>query len=68
MKKLLLKLVTAFTILFAQAQIQCQADFSHIQNGQTTVFTDLSTIASVWPNYYVAWDWDFGDGNSSINI
>jgi hypothetical protein len=65
MKKLLLTLVTAFTILFAQAQIQCQADFSHIQNGPTTVFTDLSTIAPVGPNYYVAWDWDFGDGSSS---
>jgi len=46
MKKLLLTLVTAFTILFAQAQIQCQADFSHIQNGPTTQEIDISEVAS----------------------
>ena len=64
MKKLLLTAVTAFTILFAQAQIQCQANFSYTQSGAATVFTDLSTIS--WPtNYFVTWEWDFGDGTIS---
>jgi len=64
MKKLLLTASAALIILFAQAQ--CQADFSYMQNGPTTIFTDLSTINSGWStNYSVTWDWDFGDGNSS---
>ena len=65
MKKLLLTVSAALTFLFAQAQ-QCQADFSYMQNGPTTIFTDLSTINSGWStNYSVTWDWDLGDGNSS---
>ena len=65
MKKLLLTVSAVLIILFAQAQ-QCQADFSYMQNGPTTIFTDLSTISSGWStNYSVTWDWDFGDGNSS---
>ena len=65
MKKLLLISSSALIILFAQAQ-QCQADFSYMQNGPTTIFTDLSTITSGWSsNYSVTWDWDLGDGNSS---
>jgi len=65
MKKLLLTATLALTILFAQAQ-QCQADFSFMQNGPTTIFTDLSTVNSGWStNYSVTWDWDLGDGNSS---
>ena len=66
MKKVLLTTITAFTILFAHAQ-QCQADFSYMQNGATIIFTDLSTINSGWStNYSVSWNWDLGDGNSSI--
>ncbi|MBT4217501.1 MAG: PKD domain-containing protein [Flavobacteriales bacterium] len=62
MKKLLLTASAALTILFAQAQ-QCQADFSYMQNGPTTIFTDLSTVNPSWStNYSVTWDWDFGDG------
>ena len=65
MKKLLLTASAALTILFAQAQ-QCQADFSYMQNGPTTIFTDLSTINSGWStNYSVTWEWDFGDGTIS---
>ena len=65
MKKLLLTASAALIILFVQAQ-QCQADFSYMQNGSTTIFTDLSTINSGWStNYSVTWDWDLGDGNSS---
>ena len=65
MKKLLLTASAVLIILFTQAQ-QCQADFSYMQNGPTTIFTDLSTINSGWStNYSVTWDWDFGDGNSS---
>ena len=65
MKKLLLTATLALTILIAQAQ-QCQADFSFMQNGPTTIFTDLSTVNSGWStNYSVTWDWDLGDGNSS---
>jgi len=65
MKKLLLTTTVFLTILFAQAQ-QCQADFSYMQNGPTTIFTDLSTINPNWStNYSVTWDWDLGDGNSS---
>ena len=59
MKRLLLTIIAALTILFAQAQ-QCQADFSYMQNGPTTVFTDLSTMQST--NYSATWQWDFGDG------
>jgi len=64
MKKLLLTTTAVLTILFSQAQ--CQADFSYMQNGPTTIFTDLSNINSSWStNYSVSWAWDFGDGNSS---
>ena len=64
MKKLLLTAAAALIILFAQAQ--CQSDFSYIDNGPTTIFTDLSTINPSWStNYSVTWDWDLGDGNSS---
>jgi PKD repeat protein len=63
MKKLLLTFTSVLTILFTQAQ--CQADFSYIQNGPTTVFTDLSTIQSGWStNYSVSWLWDFGDNST----
>tara|TARA_B100000959_G_scaffold865_1_gene895 strand:+ start:1184 stop:2263 length:1080 start_codon:yes stop_codon:yes gene_type:complete len=62
MKRLLLTIIAALTILFAQAQ-QCQADFSYMQNGPTTVFTDLSTMQST--NYSATWQWDFGDGTTS---
>ena len=61
MKKLFLTLISVLTILFAQAQ--CQADFSYMQNGPTTIFTDLSTMQST--NYSVTWDWVFGDGSTS---
>ena len=61
MKKLFLTLISVLTILFAQAQ--CQADFSYMQNGPTTIFTDLSTMQST--NYSVSWSWDFGDGSTS---
>ena len=45
---------------------QCQADFSYMQNGPTTVFSDLSTVSPSWStNYSVSWFWDFGDGNTS---
>ena len=44
MKKLILILFTA--IFFTNAQAQCNADFSYMQNGPTTVFTDLSNINS----------------------
>ena len=44
MKKLLLTTTAVLTILFSQAQ--CQADFSYMQNGPTTIFTDLSNINS----------------------
>ena len=63
MKKLLLTAVTAFTILFAQAQMLCQSNFSYTQNGPTTVFTDLSTFPI--SNWSSSWSWDFGDGNTS---
>ena len=67
MKKLLLIAVTAFTILFAQAQVQCQANFSYTQSGTYTGFTDLSTINTFGSslNYSVTWEWDFGDGTIS---
>ena len=66
MKKLFLISIAVFTILFAQAQ-QCQADFSYIQNGPTTIFTDLSTLNQNWStNYSVSWEWDFGDGTISF--
>ena len=64
MKKLLLTVTAILTILFTQAQ--CQADFSYMQNGPTTIFTDLSTINPGWStNYSVSWQWDFGDGTTS---
>tara|TARA_B110000090_G_scaffold106468_1_gene119494 strand:+ start:227 stop:1336 length:1110 start_codon:yes stop_codon:yes gene_type:complete len=64
MKKFLLTTTSVLTILFVQAQIlPCQANFSYMQNGPTTVFTDLSTMQST--NYSVTWQWDFGDGNTS---
>ena len=64
MKKLLLTATATLTILFTQAQ--CQADFSYMQNGPTTIFTDLSTINPGWStNYSVSWQWDFGDGTTS---
>ena len=64
MKRLLLTTTAALTILFAQAQ--CQAYFSYMQNGPTTIFTDLSNINSSWStNYSVTWEWDFGDGTIS---
>jgi len=64
MKKLLLTASVALTILFAKAQ--CQADFSYMQNGPTTIFTDLSFVNQGWStNYSVTLDWDFGDGNAS---
>jgi len=64
MRKLLLIVISVLTILCAQAQ--CQADFSYMQNGPTTIFTDLSTInPSGSTNYSVTWDWDFGDGTTS---
>ena len=65
MKKLLLTASSVLTILFAQAQ-QCQADFIYMQNGPTTIFTDLSTVNASWStNYSVTWEWDFGDGTIS---
>jgi PKD repeat protein len=65
MNKLLLTASAALTILFAQAQ-QCQADFSYMQNGPTTIFTNLSTVNPSWStNYSVTWEWDFGDGTIS---
>ena len=64
MKKLFTTIMASLTILVVQAQ--CQADFSFIQNGTTTIFTDLSTInPSFSTNYSVSWDWDLGDGNFS---
>ena len=47
-------------------QAQCTADFTYVQNGPTTYFTDLSTINPSWStNYSVSYLWDFGDGNTS---
>ena len=64
MKKKILTIIAVLTVLFTNAQ--CQADFSYIQNGSTTIFSDLSFINQGWStNYSVTWDWDFGDGNSS---
>ena len=65
MKKFLLTTASVLTILFAQAQIQCQSNFSYMQNGPTTVFSDLSTITPGWStNYSVSWLWDFGDNSA----
>ena len=65
MKKILLTTLAVLTILFAQAQ-QCQADFIYMQNGPTTIFTDLSFVNQGWStNYSVTWEWDFGDGTIS---
>ena len=65
MKSLILSLFIFLSIFNAQAQ--CNADFNYIQNGPTTVFTDLSTVNSSWStNYSVSWSWDFGDGSTSF--
>ena len=54
------------TICFLNVQAQCTADFTYVQNGPTTYFTDLSTINPSWStNYSVSYFWDFGDGNTS---
>ena len=54
------------TICFLNVQAQCTADFTYVQNGPTTYFTDLSTINPSWStNYSVSYLWDFGDGNTS---
>ena len=61
MKKLIFTLSVVFCCINLQAQ--CNANFSYMQNGPTTVFTDLSTINPSWStNYSVTWEWDFGDG------
>ena len=66
MKRIFLTSLFSLFVIVACSQIQCQADFSYIQNGPTTIFTDLSTINSGWStNYSVTWDWDLGDGNAS---
>ena len=64
MKNLIL---TFFTVIaFINVQAQCNADFTYVQNGPTTYFTDLSTVSPSWStNYSVSWSWDFGDGNTS---
>ena len=66
MKRIFLTSLCSLFILVACSQIQCQANFTSIQNGPTTVFTDLSSITQGWTNYSVSWDWDLGDGNHSI--
>ena len=64
MKNLLLTFFLA--ICFLNVQAQCTADFTYVQNGPTTYFTDLSTINPSWStNYSVSYLWDFGDGNTS---
>ena len=64
MKNLILTFFT--TICFLNVQAQCTADFTYVQNGPTTYFTDLSTINPSWStNYIVSYLWDFGDGNTS---
>ena len=64
MKNLILTFFT--TICFLNVQAQCTADFTYVQNGPTTYFTDLSTINPSWStNYSVSYLWDFGDGNTS---
>ena len=64
MKNLILNFLT--TICFLNVQAQCTADFTYVQNGPTTYFTDLSTINPSWStNYSVSYLWDFGDGNTS---
>tara|TARA_B100000767_G_scaffold123033_1_gene117204 strand:+ start:137 stop:1042 length:906 start_codon:yes stop_codon:yes gene_type:complete len=67
MKKLLLTFVTVLSILFAQSQVKCQANFSYIQSGTYLEFTDLSTLNTFDSllNYSVTWEWDFGDGTIS---
>ena len=64
MKNLLLTFFLA--LCFLNVQAQCTADFTYVQNGPTTYFTDLSTINPSWStNYSVSYLWDFGDGNTS---
>jgi len=64
MRKIVLVFALILNVLYVQSQ--CQADFSYMQNGPTTIFTDLSTINPSWStNYSVSWAWDFGDGNTS---
>ena len=60
-------ILTFFTVIyFLNVQAQCTADFTYVQNGPTTYFTDLSTINPSWStNYSVSYLWDFGDGNTS---
>ena len=64
MKNFILTFFT--TICFLNVQAQCTADFTYVQNGPTTYFTDLSFITQGWStNYSVSYLWDFGDGNTS---
>ena len=64
MRNLILTFFT--TICFLNIQAQCTADFTYVQNGPITYFTDLSTINPSWStNYSVSYLWDFGDGNTS---
>jgi hypothetical protein len=69
MKKIILNTLLATICLLITSyslKAQCQADFSYMQNGPTTIFTDLSTVSPSWStNYSVSWLWDFGDGNTS---
>ena len=65
MKRIFLILLCSLFVVVAYSQ--CQANFTYTQNGQTTLFTDLSFINQGWStNYSVSWDWDLGDGNHSI--
>ena len=64
MRKIILVFALILNVLYVQSQ--CQANFSYMQNGPTTIFTDLSTVSPSWSiNYSVSWVWDFGDGNTS---
>ena len=69
MKRFILNIMLAsacFLITSYSLKGQCQANFSYLQNGSTTIFSDLSTLNPSWSiNYSVSWFWDFGDGNSS---
>ena len=69
MKKIILNTLLATICLLITSyslKAQCQADFSYMQNGPTTIFTDLSSVSPSWStNYSVSWSWDFGDGNTS---
>ena len=69
MKRFILNIMLAsacFLITSYSLKGQCQANFSYLQNGPTTIFSDLSTLNPSWStNYSVSWFWDFGDGNTS---